>query len=38
VLLELNLGSAPVPTCPKDATWEHEDTMQEEYPHHFENF
>jgi hypothetical protein len=23
---------------PKDATWEHEDVMQEEYPHFFEDF
>jgi hypothetical protein len=23
---------------PEDATWEHEDAMQEEYPHLFEDF
>jgi hypothetical protein len=23
---------------PEDATWEHEDSMQEEYPHLFEDF
>jgi hypothetical protein len=23
---------------PKDATWEHEETMWEEYPHFFVNF
>jgi hypothetical protein len=24
--------------CPEDVTWEHEDVMQVEYPHLFEDF